>query len=93
VAELVDKLKNEAGCDLTMAILLIAEHDNSASPTRPPRRCRPPPSPARRRRHVLVAGKGAKAAADAAAKLAGVRKVLLAESDALAERWPSRWPR
>jgi electron transfer flavoprotein alpha subunit len=35
---------------------------------------------------VLVAGKGAKAAADAAAKLQGVRKVLLAESDELAER-------
>ena len=32
---------------------------------------------------VLVAGQGAKPAADAAAKLAGVRKVLLAESDAL----------
>jgi electron transfer flavoprotein alpha subunit len=35
---------------------------------------------------VLVAGKGAKAAADAAARLKGVRKVLLAESDELAER-------
>ncbi|OYR16243.1 electron transfer flavoprotein subunit alpha/FixB family protein, partial [Brucella rhizosphaerae] len=34
----------------------------------------------------LVAGKGAKAAADAAAKLSGVRKVLLAESDALENR-------
>ena len=32
---------------------------------------------------ILVAGQGAKPAADAAAKLAGVRKVLLAESDAL----------
>ena len=32
---------------------------------------------------ILVAGKGAQAAADAAAKIAGVRKVLLAESDAL----------
>src|SRR5258708_9608484 len=30
--------------------------------------------------HVLVAGQGAKAAADAAAKLAGVKKVLLAEA-------------
>ncbi|TGP51457.1 electron transfer flavoprotein subunit alpha/FixB family protein, partial [bacterium M00.F.Ca.ET.229.01.1.1] len=35
---------------------------------------------------VLVAGKGAKAAADAAAKLKGVRKVLLAEADELSER-------
>ncbi|NKK68691.1 electron transfer flavoprotein subunit alpha/FixB family protein, partial [Rhizobium leguminosarum bv. viciae] len=34
--------------------------------------------------HVLVAGKAAKPAADAAAKLAGVSKVLLAESDELA---------
>ncbi|TRO96269.1 electron transfer flavoprotein subunit alpha/FixB family protein [Glycocaulis profundi] len=33
--------------------------------------------------HVLVAGKGAKAAADEAAKIDGVAKVLLAESDAL----------
>jgi electron transfer flavoprotein alpha subunit len=32
---------------------------------------------------VLVLGKGAEAVADAAAKIAGVRKVLLAESDAL----------
>jgi electron transfer flavoprotein alpha subunit len=32
---------------------------------------------------VLVLGKGAKGVADAAAKIAGVRKVLLAESDAL----------
>jgi electron transfer flavoprotein alpha subunit len=34
---------------------------------------------------VLVAGKGAKAVADAAAKITGVRKVLLAESDELGE--------
>jgi len=33
--------------------------------------------------HVLVAGKGCRPAADAAAKLAGVEKVLIAESDAL----------
>jgi electron transfer flavoprotein alpha subunit len=32
---------------------------------------------------VVVLGKGAKAVADAAAKITGVRKVLLAESDAL----------
>lgn len=35
---------------------------------------------------VLVVGQGAKAAADAAAKIAGVRKVLLAESDALSHQ-------
>jgi electron transfer flavoprotein alpha subunit len=34
---------------------------------------------------VLVAGKGCKAVADAAAKITGVRKVLLAESDELGE--------
>ncbi len=34
--------------------------------------------------HVLVAGKGAQAAADQAAKVAGVTKVLLADDDALA---------
>ncbi len=35
---------------------------------------------------ILVLGQGAKAAADAAAKIAGVRKVLLAESDALSHQ-------
>ncbi|MBX9460173.1 MAG: electron transfer flavoprotein subunit alpha/FixB family protein [Brevundimonas sp.] len=35
---------------------------------------------------VLVVGQGAKAAADAAARIAGVRKVLLAESDALSHQ-------
>jgi electron transfer flavoprotein alpha subunit len=35
---------------------------------------------------ILVAGRSAKAAADAAAQLAGVRTVLLAEGDSLAER-------
>ncbi|MDX9997467.1 MAG: electron transfer flavoprotein subunit alpha/FixB family protein [Phenylobacterium sp.] len=34
---------------------------------------------------VLVAGQGARAAAEAAAKISGVRKVLLAESDALSQ--------
>ena len=40
--------------------------------------------------HVLVAGKGCKGVADAAAKLAGVAKVLIADGDAYAHRWPSR---
>ena len=35
---------------------------------------------------ILVLGQGSKAAADAAAKIAGVRKVLLAESDALSHQ-------
>jgi electron transfer flavoprotein alpha subunit len=65
-----------------MAVLVIADHDNAH---------------VRDNTHktvtaaqklsgdidILVAGKNAKAAADAAAKIAGVRKVLLAESDAL----------
>jgi electron transfer flavoprotein alpha subunit len=48
---------------------------------------------------ILVAGQGAKAVADAAAKIAGVRKVLLAESaelgQGLAEAYEAcwfRWP-
>ena len=56
-----------------MAILLIAEHDNAA-PFRPDRQGAVGGA-ARSARdvHVLVAGKGAKAAADAAAKLQGRR--------------------
>jgi len=68
-----------------MAILLIAEHDNSTLSDQTAKAL----SAATQLGgdvDVLVAGKGAKAAADAAAKLAGVNKVLLAESDALSER-------
>ncbi|EKF40427.1 electron transfer flavoprotein subunit alpha [Nitratireductor indicus C115] len=68
-----------------MAILLIAEHDNQSLSDQTAKAL----SAASRIGSdidVLVAGKGAKAAADAAAKLSGVRKVLLAESDALAEQ-------
>ena len=67
-----------------MAVLVIADHDNTS---------------VRDATHktvtaalqlssdvdVLVAGQGAKAAADQAAKISGVRKVLLAESDALGQ--------
>jgi len=67
-----------------MAVLVIADHDNKE---------------VRDNTHktvtaaaqisgdvdILVAGKGAQGAADAAAKIAGVRKVLLAESDALGQ--------
>jgi len=67
-----------------MAVLVIADHDNTV---------------VRDNTHktvtaalqlsgdvdVLVAGQGAKAAADAAAKIAGVRKVLLAESAELGQ--------
>jgi len=68
-----------------MAILLIAEHDNASLSDQTAKTL----SAALKIGSdvdVLVAGKGAKAAADAAAKLKGVRKVLLAEADALAER-------
>ena len=68
-----------------MAILLIAEHDNQSLSDQTAKAL----SAALKIGsdvHVLVAGKGAKAAADAAAKLTGVTKVLLAEADALENR-------
>ena len=65
-----------------MAILLIAEHDN-ASLSDQTAKALTAAAQIGGDIDVLVAGKGAKAAADAAAKLSGVRKVLLAESDAL----------
>ncbi len=68
-----------------MAILLIAEHDNSSLSDQTAKALSATVKIGGDV-DVLVAGKGAKPAADAAAKLAGVRKVLLAESDALAER-------
>ncbi|MCO5070738.1 MAG: electron transfer flavoprotein subunit alpha/FixB family protein [Rhizobiaceae bacterium] len=68
-----------------MAILLIAEHDNATLSDQTAKAL----SAALKIGSdvdVLVAGKDAKPAAEAAAKLKGVRKVLLAEADALAER-------
>ncbi len=68
-----------------MAILLFAEHDNASLSEQTAKAL----SAAARiggEIDVLVAGQGAAAAAAAAAGLAGVRKVLLAEADALAER-------
>jgi electron transfer flavoprotein alpha subunit len=65
-----------------MAILLLAEHDNQSLSDQTAKAL----SAAHKIGgdvHILVAGKGAKAAADAAAKLQGVSKVLLAEADAL----------
>ena len=67
-----------------MAILLIAEHDNASLSDQTAKAL----SAALKIGSdvdVLVAGKGAKGAADAASKLKGVRKVLLAEADELAE--------
>ncbi|MGM5012281.1 electron transfer flavoprotein subunit alpha/FixB family protein [Rhizobium sp. 969_B3_N1_2] len=66
-----------------MTILLLADHDN-VSLSDQTAKALTAASQIGSDVHILVAGKGAKAAADAAAKLAGVSKVLLAESDALA---------
>jgi electron transfer flavoprotein alpha subunit len=68
-----------------MAILLVAEHDNSSLSDQTAKAL----SAALKIGsdvHVLVAGKGARPAAEAAAKLAGVTKVLLAEADELEQR-------
>jgi electron transfer flavoprotein alpha subunit len=68
-----------------MAILIIAEHDH-ASLSDQTAKASVPPTQIGSDIHVLVAGKGAKAAADAAAKLDGVSKVLHAEGDEYANR-------
>ncbi|HEY0124648.1 MAG TPA: electron transfer flavoprotein subunit alpha/FixB family protein [Rhizobium sp.] len=66
-----------------MAILLLADHDNTSLSDQTAKTLTAA-AKIGGDVHILVAGKGAKAAADAAAKLAGVSKVLLAESDELA---------
>jgi electron transfer flavoprotein alpha subunit len=68
-----------------MAILLIAEHDN-ASLSEQTAKALAAALKIGPDVDVLVAGKNASAAASAAARLQGVRKVLLAEADELAER-------
>ncbi|MFZ1681655.1 MAG: electron transfer flavoprotein subunit alpha/FixB family protein [Rhizobiaceae bacterium] len=68
-----------------MAILLLADHDNASLSDQTAKAL----SAALKMGgdvHVLVAGKGAKGAAEAAAGLSGVAKVLHAEADALLER-------
>jgi electron transfer flavoprotein alpha subunit len=67
-----------------MTILLVADHDNSALSDQTAKvlsAAQKIASGTGADVHVLVAGKGAKAAADQAAKLSGVTKVLLADSD------------
>jgi electron transfer flavoprotein alpha subunit len=66
-----------------MTILLLADHDNTSLSDQTAK-AMTAASQMGGDVHVLVAGKGAKGAADAAAKLSGVSKVLLAESDELA---------
>ena len=68
-----------------MAILLIAEHDNQSLSDQTARTLSAAANIGGDI-DILVAGKDARPAAEAAAKLSGVRKVLLAESEALAER-------
>ncbi|MGO6813752.1 electron transfer flavoprotein subunit alpha/FixB family protein [Rhizobium brockwellii] len=66
-----------------MTILLLADHDN-ASLSDQTAKTLTAAAKIGGDVHVLVAGKAAKPAAEQAAKLAGVSKVLLAESDELA---------
>ena len=66
-----------------MATLLIAEHDNAALKDAT-NKALTAATALGAEVHVLVAGENAKAAADAAAKLAGVTKVLLADGPAYA---------
>ena len=68
-----------------MAILLFADHDNAALSEHSARAL----TAARligADVDILIAGQGAAPAAEAAARLEGVRRVLLAQGDALAER-------
>ena len=67
-----------------MAVLVIAEHDN-ASLKDSTHKTVTAALALSSDVDVLVAGSGAKAVAEAAGKIAGVRKVLLAESDALGQ--------
>ncbi|WP_174802093.1 electron transfer flavoprotein subunit alpha/FixB family protein [Martelella limonii] len=67
-----------------MTILLLAEHDGSTVSDQTAKAATAAAAIGGDI-HILVAGKGASAAAEGAAKIAGVSKVLLAESDALAE--------
>ena len=65
-----------------MTILLIAEHDNAALSDQT-NKALTAASQMGGDVHVLVAGKGCKAVADAAAKLSGVKKVLMADDASL----------
>ncbi|MEQ8308984.1 MAG: electron transfer flavoprotein subunit alpha/FixB family protein [Hoeflea sp.] len=68
-----------------MTILIVAEHDH-ASLSEQTAKALTAASQIGGEVHILVAGKDAKAAADAAAKLEGVAKVLHAEGDEYANR-------
>src|SRR5260370_41125058 len=66
-----------------MTTLLIAEHDNTSIKDST-NKALTAAAALGGEVHVLVAGQNAKAAADTAAKLAGVKKELLADGDAYA---------
>jgi len=68
-----------------MAVLLIAEHDNSAL-SEMTAKAMSAAKAIGADVDVLVAGSGCRAVADEAAKLDGARKVLVADADALAHR-------
>ena len=68
-----------------MAALVIAEHNNQ-SLNEATRAAVTAAAKIGGDIHILVAGKGAKAVADEAAKIEGVKKVMLAESDALGHK-------
>jgi electron transfer flavoprotein alpha subunit len=68
-----------------MTILLLAEHDNATLSDQTAKTLTAA-AQIGGDVHILVAGAGAKPAADAAAKLSGVAKVLLAEDASLANR-------
>ncbi|HBS21863.1 MULTISPECIES: FAD-binding protein [Thalassospira] len=68
-----------------MAILLFAEHDNQSLSDQTAKALSAA-SLIGGDIDILIAGKNANSSADAAAKLSGIRKVLLAEGDALEQR-------
>ena len=69
-----------------MTVLVIAEHDNKA--IRPATLCAVTAAVKLGEVHVLVAGHNCKSAADAAAKIAGVAKILLSDSPAFEHQLP-----
>ena len=81
----LDRQAEERGGGALMAVLLLAEHDNK---TLAPATAKAltPAGAFGGDVDILVAGEGARAVAEEAAKLQGVRKVLLAEAPQLGQR-------
>ena len=76
-----------------MATLLIAEHDNAAGQGRHPQGADRRQGAGQARACAGRRARAPAAAADHAAKLDGVEKVLLAEAPIYGHIWPSRWLR